>query len=100
MYWVYRNCNLCAGGMTWVIIERFVVVSSRQTSSKLWFSTGVSESDNDVEKNNREEEEYDDMFDDKIELQPQGVDPRRGWGFRGVHKVFDLCPQMRSIFRS
>ncbi|XP_022135640.1 single-stranded DNA-binding protein, mitochondrial [Momordica charantia] len=65
-------------------------VASRQTSSKLWFSTGVSESDNDVEKNNREEEEYDDMFDDKVELQPQGVDPRRGWGFRGVHKAI-IC---------
>lgn len=39
-------------------------------------------------------DEVDDVFDDfvveKQELQPQGVDPRRGWGFRGVHKVFDV----------
>lgn len=76
--------------MTWIIIECLIVVASRKTSSKLWFSTGASGSDIEVEKNNGEEEEYDDIFNDKIELQPQGVDPRRGWGFRGVHKVFDL----------
>ncbi|XP_023516115.1 single-stranded DNA-binding protein, mitochondrial [Cucurbita pepo subsp. pepo] len=65
-------------------------VASRQTSSKLWLSTSASGSGIDVEKNNGDEEEYDDFFNDKIELQPQGVDPRRGWGFRGVHKAI-IC---------
>ncbi|RZR74682.1 hypothetical protein BHM03_00041242, partial [Ensete ventricosum] len=31
--------------------------------------------------------EDDDFIKDKKELEPQGVDPVRGWGFRGVHKV-------------
>ena len=75
-------------------------MASRQTSSKLWLSTSASGSGIDVEKNNGDEEEYDDFFNDKIELQPQGVDPRRGWGFRGVHKVSDLCLLMCSISKS
>lgn len=65
-------------------------VASGQASSKLWLSTGASESDRDVDENNGEEEEYDESFNDKIELQPQGVDPRRGWGYRGVHKAI-IC---------
>lgn len=77
--------------MAWIIFERLVVVASGQASSKLWLSTGASESDRDVDENDGEEEEYDESFNDKIELQPQGVDPRRGWGYRGVHKVSDLC---------
>lgn len=32
----------------------------------------------------------DDFMAKKRELEPQGVDPKRGWGFRGVHKVFSL----------
>lgn len=39
------------------------------------------------EKNNIED---DDFIDDKRELEPQGVDPRKGWGFRGVHKAI-IC---------
>ncbi|XP_038878660.1 single-stranded DNA-binding protein, mitochondrial [Benincasa hispida] len=65
-------------------------VASRQTSWKLWLSTDASESDVDVEKNNGEEDEYDQFFNEKVELQPQGVDPRRGWGYRGVHKAI-IC---------
>lgn len=34
--------------------------------------------------------EDDDFMSNKRELEPQGVDPKRGWGFRGVHKVFSL----------
>ena len=26
----------------------------------------------------------------KTELEPQGVDPKRGWNFRGVHKVHNF----------
>jgi hypothetical protein len=29
-----------------------------------------------------------DYTDSKRELEPQTVDPAKGWGFRGVHKVF------------
>ncbi|GAV74241.1 SSB domain-containing protein [Cephalotus follicularis] len=62
-----------------------------QTSSKMWFSTKSSDSDNDDGKNDEVEQEFDaDFFGDKPELQPQGVDPRRGWGFRGVHKAI-IC---------
>lgn len=32
-------------------------------------------------------EEYDEILDEKRELKAQGVDPRKGWNFRGVHKV-------------
>lgn len=39
------------------------------------------------EKNNIAD---DDFIDDKRELEPQGVDPRKGWGFRGVHKAI-IC---------
>jgi hypothetical protein len=30
-----------------------------------------------------------DYTDSKRELEPQTVDPKKGWGFRGVHKVFE-----------
>lgn len=39
------------------------------------------------EKNDIED---DDFIDDKRKLEPQGVDPKKGWGFRGVHKVLLL----------
>ncbi|XXG48747.1 hypothetical protein AAC387_Pa02g3108 [Persea americana] len=34
--------------------------------------------------------EDDDFMSNKRELEPQGVDPKRGWGFRGVHKAI-IC---------
>lgn len=36
------------------------------------------------------EENYDEILREKAELMPQSVDPRRGWGYRGVHKVLDI----------
>lgn len=30
----------------------------------------------------------DDYTDSRRELEPQSVDPKKGWGFRGVHRVF------------
>lgn len=43
--------------------------------------------------------EDDDFMSNKRELEPQGVDPKRGWGFRGVHKVFSLyCTRELFIF--
>jgi hypothetical protein len=54
--------------------------------SRAWSST-VSFSDLD-EKNDME---YDnDHTDSKRELEPQSVDPRKGWGFRGVHRVLKI----------
>ncbi|CAL9134111.1 unnamed protein product [Musa textilis] len=34
--------------------------------------------------------ENDDFIEDKKELEPQGVDPRKGWSFRGVYKAI-IC---------
>ncbi|CAD5167267.1 unnamed protein product, partial [Musa acuminata subsp. malaccensis] len=38
----------------------------------------------------KNEIEDDNFIDDKKELEPQGVDPIKGWGFRGVHKAI-IC---------
>ena len=63
----------------------------------LCYSTFTSETDvNQPSRDNNglNKEELDDEFDDFLggrpELQLQGVDPSRGWGFRGVHKVLGV----------
>ncbi|XP_057962438.1 single-stranded DNA-binding protein, mitochondrial [Malania oleifera] len=61
-----------------------------QRSSRSWCSTVSFDGENDAAKNNEGEVDFDDFLGDKQELQPQGVDPRRGWGFRGVHKAI-IC---------
>ncbi|KAM4108133.1 hypothetical protein ACB094_03G022700 [Castanea mollissima] len=66
------------------------LVVSMQGSSKSWYSTMSFDGDNDGGKKDELEEDFDDLLGDKTELQPQGVDPRRGWGFRGVHKAI-IC---------
>ncbi|GJN14883.1 hypothetical protein PR202_gb01756 [Eleusine coracana subsp. coracana] len=53
--------------------------------SRAWSST-VSFSDLD-EKDDMENDNY---TDSKRELEPQGVDPKKGWGFRGVHRAI-IC---------
>lgn len=69
-------------------------MSSSKSFSRWSFSTqsnsGYSEDvkldpgdDEDVGK------EHDEIIGEKLDLTPQGVDPRRGWGYRGVHKVLD-----------
>ncbi|MED6148109.1 hypothetical protein PIB30_050121 [Stylosanthes scabra] len=64
-----------------------------------WYSTSLTERDNDEGSNDkvnddRRYEKLDDEFDDflggKPDLELQGVDPKRGWGFRGVHKAI-IC---------
>ncbi|KAA8536786.1 hypothetical protein F0562_029264 [Nyssa sinensis] len=66
-------------------------VAGVQGSSKLCYSTTSFDSDNNDDGKNKEVEDNDeDFFADKPELQPQGVDPRKGWGFRGVHKAI-IC---------
>lgn len=39
---------------------------------------------NDGQENNEIE---DDFVEEKKDLEPQSVDPIKGWNFRGVHKV-------------
>ncbi|CAN6972598.1 unnamed protein product [Brassica rapa subsp. trilocularis] len=36
------------------------------------------------------EEDFEETISERPELQPQGVDPRKGWGFRGVHRAI-IC---------
>lgn len=38
----------------------------------------------------------DDFLDKKRELEPQGVDPKRGWNFRGVHKGI-ICGKVGQV---
>ncbi|XP_024638579.1 single-stranded DNA-binding protein, mitochondrial isoform X1 [Medicago truncatula] len=66
-------------------------------STVLCYSTFTSETDAGQpsrDNNGLNKEELDDEFDDFLggrpELQLQGVDPSRGWGFRGVHKAI-IC---------
>lgn len=64
-------------------------------------SSGPIDSDHDNEGNYDRCLEFDDFFYDddddddflfkKPELQVQGVDPKKGWNFRGVHKVHGDC---------
>lgn len=73
------------------------VVAGAQTNLRSWCST-VSFNDDDAGKNDEMGEEFDDLISDKRELQLQGVDPRRGWEFRGVHKVFDVNSSMNCCY--
>lgn len=56
----------------------------------MWYSSGSFDGKNDDQNMDEVDDVFDDFVVEKQELQPQGVDPRRGWGFRGVHKVFDI----------
>ncbi|CAA0394615.1 unnamed protein product [Arabidopsis thaliana] len=55
---------------------------SAERGSKSWFSTGPI--DEGVE------EDFEENVTERPELQPHGVDPRKGWGFRGVHRAI-IC---------
>ncbi|KAH1138316.1 hypothetical protein AAZX31_10G140800 [Glycine max] len=66
-------------------------------SGASWYSTSLSGGendhplpDNDAPKKEALDEEFDDFLGEKPELQLQGVDPKKGWGFRGVHKAI-IC---------
>ncbi|KAH7661379.1 Single-stranded DNA-binding protein [Dioscorea alata] len=56
-----------------------------QKCSKSWQSTMSFD-----ELGEKNEIEDDDFLDDKRELEPQWVDPKKGWGFRGVHRAI-IC---------
>ena len=66
---------------------------SAQRGLKQRFSTGSFGKENGDEKNGDVGEDYEDLIGGKLdsELEPQGVDPGKGWHFRGVHKVCDAC---------
>uniref|UniRef100_A0A803KNW2 Uncharacterized protein n=1 Tax=Chenopodium quinoa TaxID=63459 RepID=A0A803KNW2_CHEQI len=61
------------------------LLSGVQRSSKLCYSTGSPDGDNDGAKNGGADDFHDDFIPEKRESIPQGVDPKRGWNFRGVH---------------
>ncbi|CAH8283737.1 unnamed protein product [Eruca vesicaria subsp. sativa] len=51
--------------------------------SRSWFSTGPIDEEG-------LEEDFEETISERPELQPHGVDPRKGWGFRGVHRAI-IC---------
>lgn len=51
------------------------------TAWRSWFSTGP------IDEEGLEEDFEETISERPAELQPHGVDPRKGWGFRGVHRV-------------
>ncbi|RZC89691.1 hypothetical protein C5167_035686 [Papaver somniferum] len=62
-------------------------------SSRLWYSNSRESFNNDdanVEVDTNGDFDDDAFLPNKKDLEPQGVDPQRGWGFRGVHKAI-LC---------
>ncbi|KAJ9178644.1 hypothetical protein P3X46_010512 [Hevea brasiliensis] len=65
-------------------------VMGLQRSLRSCYSTVSSNGDNGGRKDDELDEEFDDFLSEKPELQLQGVDPRKGWGFRGVHKAI-IC---------
>lgn len=67
------------------------LVCGAQRVSRLWYSTVSFDGDNDGGKNSEAEDIH---VDFKREVIPQGVDPKRGWNFRGVHKAI-ICGKVR-----
>jgi len=75
-------------------LEYFVHVGLNRVLQS-WHSTVTF--DEFEEKN---EIEDGDFINDRKELEPQGVDPKKGWGFRGVHKVillFDISFEVNDV---
>ncbi|BAT95099.1 Single-stranded DNA-binding protein [Vigna angularis] len=72
-------------------------LGSVSRSGTLWYSTSPSGGEDDQPshvngepKNEELDEGFDDLLGGRPELELQGVDPKRGWGFRGVHKAI-IC---------
>lgn len=83
------------------IVKQFI--SSARPSSALasvaWgpkvsYSTASFDADNDGGRSGEGEDLHDDIIPEKQKVSPQGVDPRRGWNFRGVHKAI-ICGKVR-----
>ncbi|KAL4193861.1 hypothetical protein AMTRI_Chr06g201440 [Amborella trichopoda] len=80
------------------IITSYALGSCRR--SVLWHSTMSF----DEYENSHGDLKDEDFIPNKGELQPQGVDPKRGWAFRGVHKAI-ICgkigqPPVQKILRN
>ncbi|XP_021898867.1 single-stranded DNA-binding protein, mitochondrial [Carica papaya] len=65
------------------------LATSVQRSSNSWFSTETFDVGDRDENKTEVEEDFDDLLG-KPETQAHGVDPKRGWAFRGVHKAI-IC---------
>ncbi|KAJ8426585.1 hypothetical protein Cgig2_018053 [Carnegiea gigantea] len=73
------------------IVKQFIS-SARPSSALVWdpkvsYSTASFDADNDGGRSSEVEDLHDDIIPEKQKVSPQGVDPRRGWNFRGVHKI-------------
>ncbi|XWS57463.1 hypothetical protein CRYUN_Cryun09bG0176100 [Craigia yunnanensis] len=84
-----------SGVAYWHVITLLVnvVVVGVHRTSKMWFSTGSLDGENDEGKVSEMEEEIDDFLGKKSfkhEPQPQGVNPGKGWNYRGVHRAI-IC---------
>lgn len=73
------------------------LVSRAQGSSKMWFSTSSFDGDNDEGRTSEVEHVHDDFIPEKRESIAQGVDPSKGWNFRGVHKVLGVLFLRNSV---
>ncbi|XP_068666995.1 single-stranded DNA-binding protein, mitochondrial [Aristolochia californica] len=74
-------------------VVRFLRLAPTRTNFPLGLQKGslscYSTVSFDDEDDNRELD-VEDFVDNRRALEPQGVDPKKGWGFRGVHKAI-LC---------
>ncbi|XP_010546753.1 PREDICTED: single-stranded DNA-binding protein, mitochondrial-like [Tarenaya hassleriana] len=59
------------------------LVVSAERSARSWFSSGSIDEE-------LVDEEFEQSLPERPELKPQGVDPHKGWGFRGVHRAI-IC---------
>lgn len=65
------------------------VISGQEISKRL-YSKGPFDDNNEETNNESVEIGDDDFLKGRPEMELQGVDPRKGWNFRGVHKAI-LC---------
>ncbi|KAK1388477.1 Single-stranded DNA-binding protein, mitochondrial [Heracleum sosnowskyi] len=69
----------------------FPVVGCVRKGSNAVYSTASSGSDNE-----NDADKVDDFIPPKQELHLQGVDPQKGWDFRGVHKAI-ICGKIGNV---
>ncbi|CAI9304527.1 unnamed protein product [Lactuca saligna] len=67
-----------------------LAVGAQGIWKKFYSSSAPFDSADEADSNPADTIDDDDFLPQKPELQMQGVDPRKGWGFRGVHKAI-LC---------
>ncbi|KAF9606024.1 hypothetical protein IFM89_021456 [Coptis chinensis] len=77
----------------WLSNHSKAISSLAMQRTSIKWNSNVSFNDDD---NNAAEVGYDEFISNKKELEPQGVDPKRGWGFRGVHKAI-ICGKIGQV---